>query len=225
MLPLEVAVGQPDSSRATVLLDRYIESIVRSVDTSAATGDVLPDSSTGGLEVDVVSIRKVPKFARSWFIGEYDSLGWTFRGSRDLTLLDTTLTSVIRAHLEAEYGEPTEVLADRGLIHTLRQEEYVQFEYWFVVNGEIPFKVMDVNGPFERGVVASVPHSQAEKLEALREHIIGRALRNTSPAPYVDYYYEPDTATWYTAGFDGDSYFNRAINPRLMPQGRPRLKK
>ena len=217
--------AQPDTSRASILLDRYSRAVsIPVTDHSASAPLLTADGVNADRPFEVVSIRKVPQFARSWFITEYDSLAWVFRGSRDITRLDTTLTAEIRGHLESEYGPPSQVLADLGLLHSLDLEEYVQFEYWFVLNGEIPFRVLDVNGPFERGVVVSAPEKYREALDFLRDVVVGSALRNTSASPYVDYYFEPEILTWYRAGFDGKAYFVDEINPRAVPQGRPRLK-
>lgn len=172
-----------------------------------------------------ISIRRsnlVPKLGRSWFQSKFDSVKWAFVGSNSWTSLDTTFTRDLRARLEAEFGSPTQTIADHDYVDRGQPKEYIQFEYWFVVNDTIPLKVMDVNGPFERGLVVATAREYHDVLPDLKEIFLG-PLTESDRAPYVDYYYLPEQRMWFLTGYDGEKYFLERIPRPDLKLGRPLL--
>jgi hypothetical protein len=130
-------------------------------------------------------------------------------------------TREIRARLEHAFGAPTRTLGDQGPLHRLDLEEYIQFEYWFLINGEWPVIIMDVNGPFERGVVVSAEAVHREHLIAIRDAVLAPILKSDAKSPFADYFFEPEVNEWYLAGYDGVSFFLRPVRPRSVNPGRP----
>ena len=100
-------------------------------------------------ELGTLSWRKITPAERHWFKRRFSNVEWTSYGMRSQSVLDTISTRVIRSKLEALYGPPSNTIVDIIREREPRGAEYIQFEYWFTINGEIPFIVLDVAGPFE----------------------------------------------------------------------------
>jgi len=170
----------------------------------------------------VSRVRAVRKLERGWYRDRFSDTRWSFLGAgRHFTPIDTTLTRRLRAQLQAHYGDPTQVLADFNLRKP--RDEYVQFEYWLVVNDSIPVKISDANGARDRGLIVATSAEYRDDLFALRQAVLEPALRSR-PAPYVDYYFESETRRWYRTGYDGSTYFLDPMSRyRTTPGQRPRL--
>ena len=171
--------------------------------------------------VAVYHVRRVPRFARKWFEEQFAGVDWAYDGGNTLAPLDTMFTRETRARMEHVFGAPTRTLADHGPIHRLELDEYIQFEYWFLINGEWPIIIMDVNGPFERGVVVSGQAKHREQLIAIRDAVLAPILKSDVKAPYADYFFETELREWYVTGFDGKAYFLRPVQARSVNPGRP----
>lgn len=191
-------------------------------DTTATEGETEP-----GFPID--DVRHVRDLERSWFREKYSEVEWAFLGAGTrLTVFDTTQTRDLRARLQAQFGDPTRTMAEvysnkwRRAPDSTR-EEPIQFAYWFIVNDSIPVRVLDVNGPWERGVIVSTDRTHREQLYALRAALL-RPLRSSTRAPYVDYYYEEETGRWYRVGFDGTDFFSERVSRYdIIPGRRPSL--
>ena len=173
----------------------------------------------------VESVHALRRLERGWFERRFADTGWSFLGSgRYFTMFDTTKTRELRARLQAQFGEPTQELADFDLRPpgTNPPDEYVQFEYWFVVNDSIPVKVMDAGGPRDRGIIVAADQQVREHLYSLRQALL-RPLHRPKRAPYVDYWYEQETGRWYRAGYDGTDYFLQRISRWRLEPGRPTI--
>ena len=169
------------------------------------------------------SWRVVRRFEQRWFQRRFGQDGWAYLGSNSWTPLDTLRTSELRARLQAHFGDPTRTLAEVDLYQRRPRDEYIQFEYWLVLNDSIPFRIMDVNGPFERGIVVASAPRYRNQLWTIRQALLGRLIAEPRRAPFVDYYYQRETDTWYLTGFDGRAFFLEPIRRPLMIPGRPRL--
>lgn len=169
------------------------------------------------------SWRVVRRFEQRWFQRRFGQDGWAYLGSNSWTPLDTLRTSELRARLQAHFGDPTRTLAEVDLYQRRPRDEYIQFEYWLVLNDSIPFRIMDVNGPFERGIVVASAPRYRDQLRAIRQALLERLITEPRRAPFVDYYYQRETDTWYLTGFDGGAFFLEPIRRPLMIPGRPQL--
>ncbi|WP_263784710.1 hypothetical protein [Salinibacter grassmerensis] len=167
-------------------------------------------------------VRPVRHLERGWFRERFADAEWSFLGdTSDHTFLDTTRTPALRARLQAEFGDPTQTLADAPLDDP--PTDRPQFEYWFVVNDSIPVQVTDGRGPQGRGLIVAADRAYRDQLRGLRDTLLA-PLRNVGTAPHVDYYYDERRERWYRAGFDGQSFFLTPISRGdIVPGRRPRL--
>ena len=178
-------------------------------------------------------VRKLPKRVETWqlvkrierhqYAKQFEEVQWAYMGNNYITPIDTTHTQIIRAYMQARFGSPTRTLVELDFSGNLRREEYIQFEYWFILNDSIPMIVMDANGPFDRGVVVACDHRYRSILYNLRQSFLGTLMSKQQPAPYVDYYYNYPARRWYRTGFDGQQFFKDPIGQPNLARGRPQL--
>ena len=154
---------------------------------------------------------------------QFNAVEWAFLGNNHFTALDTAFTRDIRARMQGAFGAPTKTLAEIDWSRNLKREEYIQFEYWFIVNDSIPVMVMDVNGPFDRGVVMATDQRYRDEMQQLRRSFLEPIMEGGRRAPYVDYYYSYRRKRWFRTGFDGREFFTDPIGQPNMARGRPRL--
>jgi hypothetical protein len=171
--------------------------------------------------IHIARYQKVPKLGRPWFQSKFTDLSWSYEGSYRISPLDTMQTRELRARLQAQFGSPTQTLPDQGLLRKLDLPEYVQFEYWFFLNDSIPLVVMDVNGPFERGIVVASDEKYQSILSEVRDAFLSRLLDDPAKQSYADYYFEEELKVWYVTGYDGRDFFLRPVDPRRVLPGRP----
>ncbi len=168
--------------------------------------------------------RPVRRLERFWFERRFPGLRWSYSGNNSRMGLDTSWTRVLRGRLEAAFGPPTQTLIESRRRPGARgAEEYIQFEYWIIANDSIPLLVMDVDGPFDRGLVVATDQRYRNALPDLRVELLRELLKKQFPEPYVDYYFNKDQRQWYRAGFNGARYFQERIAPPDLSRGRPRL--
>lgn len=153
----------------------------------------------------------VRKFQRGSFERKFEDTRWAYLGSAALNPIDTTMTHELRARLQAAFGRPTrtvsELMRDKGQ----RIDEYLQFEYWFVVNDSIPVLAMDTAGPFDRSLVLATDDRFRSSLEDLRSALGAVLLEQDESAVYSDYYFHPEERSWYLTGYDGRKYYTQRV--------------
>jgi hypothetical protein len=199
-----------------VPLDVPLPAYLQDADREAAEKDATEGEDEPSFVVN--RARRVRKLERGWFRERFQDVQWSFMGSgRSFSFADTTLARDLRARLQAVYGMPTQTLGDFNLRTPL--EEYIQFEYWMVVNGSIPVVIMDAGGPLERGVIVSTDAEYREHLPALRRSLLA-PLREAKRAAYVDYYYNESRRQWYRTGFNGRTFFRERVYRSQMTPGR-----
>ncbi len=154
-------------------------------------------------------------------IAQIEEVQWSYLGNNFFTSMDTVATPEIRAHLESYFGPPTQTVVEIKQEEQSLRNDYSQFEYWFLVNDSIPMIVMDVGGPFDRGVIVATDHQYRSLLYRMRHSLLSAALRESEPQSYMDYYYHRIAERWYLTGFDGTEYFNREIPAPNLKPGRP----
>jgi len=142
-------------------------------------------------------------------------------GNDYFTALDTTDTPQIRARMQRAFGAPTETIVESLL--AAERDEFIQFQYWFLVNDSIPVIVMDAHGPFDRGIVLAGDQRFREYLYNVRQSLLGPTMRNEPYGIYVDYFYNRVTARWYRTGYDGEKFFIEHIRQPELAWGRPVL--
>ena len=174
-------------------------------------------------ELGTLSWRKITPAERHWFKRRFSNVEWTSYGMRSQSVLDTISTRVIRSKLEALYGPPSNTIVDIIREREPRGAEYIQFEYWFTINGEIPFIVLDVAGPFEEGLVFAGDLAYQDILTEAKRSLVNQIMRADGNDSYVDYYFSYDRGQWFVTGFTGERYFVKQIDRPDISGGRPVL--
>jgi len=155
-----------------------------------------------------------------WLL-QFGDVHWSYMGNNFFTPMDTAATPEIRAHLESYFGTPTQTTTETRQGNPTPVDEDGQFEYWLVVNDSIPMIVMDVGGPFDRGIIVATDHQFRSLLYRMRQSLLTPVMRRTDPVPYVDYYYSPIEEKWYLTGYNGAEYFTHQIKRPNLKIGRP----
>lgn len=159
---------------------------------------------------------------RSSAQGQFGEVEWAYLGNNYFTTLDTVSTREIRARMERKFGAPTRTLVEEEFREG-RPVESIQFEYWMVVNDSILVMIMDIGGPFDRGILVAGDHRYRNELYRLRQTLLGAIMTDSAPASHVDYFFNPVTERWYRTGFNGEAYFLREISRPNLARGRPVL--
>lgn len=152
---------------------------------------------------------------------QFSTTKWAFTGSNSRSTLDTMKTADLRARLQFQFGSPTITLAEVGYPDSLARDEVIEFEYWFVLNDSVNVIVMDVNGPWDRGIVLAADMRFRSELQAIKHSFLGQLLRESSRKPFTDYYFNYDQQMWYLTGYDGARFFDVRIQRPDLRLGRP----
>ena len=103
----------------------------------------------------------------------------------------------------------------------MRREDVVEFEYWFLANGNIPVTILDVNGPWDRGIVLAAEMKYRSKLDLIKKTLFEQLTKQPNRKQFIDYYYNFDQRAWYLTGFDGVRFFDQRIKRPDLTMGRP----
>ena len=179
--------------------------------------DLYPD------QIIIESVQLVEHLRRPVFDALFDTTRWAFVGSNARAGLDTLRTRDLRARMEAVFGPPTRTLVELDSVETLEREEVIEFEYWFIVNDSIPVMVLDVNGPWDRGVVVAASENTRNRLRDLKDALLGQLLDEPRRKPFVDYYFNVPQRAWYVTGYDGAMFFDQRIGRPDLTLGRPTI--
>ena len=173
------------------------------------------------LGAEPIRWRKYAAEDQGEFLDRYREVFWQSIGTPNPR--DTLATPEFRARLNGLFGAPTRNAA------ALEQEEYagsefVQFEYWLIANDSIPLLVLDIDGPFGRGLLLAADEAYADDFAALKADLFERTFES-EPTPYADYYHSRERGQWYRTGFDGTEYFVRDVRRPRWAAGRSRDEK
>ena len=169
----------------------------------------------------ISSIRLISRLESGSYTKLFSEADWSFMGSTTRSAIDTMKTADIRARLEYHYGAPTQTLAEIGYPDSLRREDVVEFEYWFLANGNIPVTILDVNGPLDRGIVLAAEMKYRSKLDLIKKTLFEQLTKQPNRKQFIDYYYNFDQRAWYLTGFDGVRFFDQRIKRPDLTMGRP----
>lgn len=157
-------------------------------------------------------IRKVSGDEWGEFERRFADIKWTGQGfNENIEGFDRLETHEIRARLQAEYGDPTKKLDDLITRSDFRLAEAIQFEYWFVVNDSIPMMVLDVDGPFRRGLVYGAASRYVDLMPEIKRTFT-RELLEEEPADYEDYFYSPEREQWFLVRNEDGEYTTEEID-------------
>ena len=160
-------------------------------------------TSTAYAQFEEPKIKKVETEDAEAFQERFSEIKWTGQGF-NYNSLDRLPAIEIRARLEGAFGEPTKRIEDIVEGGKLRAGKAIQFEYWFIIDGEIPMMVLDLDGPFADGLVY-VGASRYIDLMPQVKRTLTRVVTEVEPKEYTDYFYSPERSQWYKVTYaDGD---------------------
>lgn len=151
--------------------------------------------------------RKFAAEEQGEFLDRYSEVFWRAIGTPNPR--DTLATPHFRARLNGLFGAPTRNAA------AMEQEEYagsefVQFEYWLIANDSIPILLLDIDGPFGRGLLVAADEAYIDDFAALKTDLYEKIFES-EPTPFADYYHSHERDQWYRTGFNGTEYFIRDV--------------
>lgn len=158
-------------------------------------------------EFDKVSgEEEIAKFER-----RFRNIDWTGRGLYKRTPIDNIKTNKLRAKLQAVFGHPTLTIEDLINQPDFTPGKAIQFEYRFVVNDSIPLMLLDVDGPFSRGLVYVGAVRYIDLMPQIKR-ALSRKLMNAEPAEYQDYFYSPERSQWFNVAYKNGEYIVEKID-------------
>ena len=196
--------------------DPFVEALLAARRARAAAADSVAaaerDSVARSLQLNQIAWTKMEPDAQGSFLERFREVYWQAATPRSSEPLDTTATTALRGRLQAVFGRPTrnaDALRQVGYAGS----EFVQFEYWFVVNDSIPILVLDLDGPFGTGLLVAGSESNASLLPVLKADLAARLAEALGPDPWVDYYHSFERRQWYRTGYNGTEQFTLEIRP------------
>ena len=162
-------------------------------------------------------IVKVSRSDRAGFQRRFGNVQWTGAGFEGSTVIDRIPTRELRARLQKVYGDPSQKLRDLIDGANFRPGHYIQFEYWFVVNDEIPMMVLDIDGPFGNGLVFAGASRYVDLMPEIKRTLSGKLMAITELGEYEDHYYDINEQQWYLVRYHDGSFTNEKISrPRSL---------
>ena len=187
-------------------------------DSLVAAEEARADSLILAAQLATLDWRKVEPGDQQAFVEAYAEAYWQAADPRP-GVVDSLGTPALRGRLQAAFGRPTRN-ADAQRRYGYGGSEYVQFEYWFVVNDSIPVLALDIDGPFGRGLLIATDEPYGHIVQDLKADLSDRLDAAGRPDPWVDYYYSYERRTWYRTGFNGDDAFTVEVRaPRWAGRG------
>lgn len=157
--------------------------------------------------------KKVDRTDRARFEQLFEDISWTGQGLYNPTTIDRIPTVELRSRLQAVFGEPTQTIGDLINNSNFRPGKAVQFEYWFIIDGEIPLMLLDLDGPFENGLVYVGASRYIDQMPQVKR-TLNRMLMNEygELAPFSDYFYSPERDQWYLVEYKDGEFRHETIN-------------
>ena len=167
-------------------------------------------TNTAHAQFEEPEIVKVSAEDAKAFQERFADIKWTGQGF-NYNSLDRIPAIEIRAKLERVYGEPTKTIENVMGNGKFRAGKAIQFEYWFIVNGEMPMMVLDLDGPFADGLVY-VGASRYVDLMPEVKRTLTRVVTEAKPKEYIDYFFSPEREQWYKVTYADGVYKKEEID-------------
>lgn len=162
-------------------------------------------------------LLKVSRTDRQGFQGRFRNVQWTGAGFEGSTVIDRLPTRELRARLQKVYGDPSQKLSDLIDGNNFRPAHYIQFEYWFVINNEIPMMVLDIDGPFGNGLVFAGDSRFVDLMPEIKRTLSSKLMDISELAEYEDHYYDINKRQWYLVRYmDGVFSNEEVVRPRNL---------
>ena len=158
-------------------------------------------------------IQKVDRSERTQFQQRFEDINWTGQGLYNPTTIDRIPTIELRSRLQAVFGEPTQKIGDLINTANYRPGKAVQFEYWFIIDEEIPMMVLDLDGPFENGLVYVGASRYIDLMPQVKRTFTRMLMEEgDSLASYSDYFYSPERDQWYEVSYNDGEFEHEMID-------------
>lgn len=169
-------------------------------------------AATSTAQFDDPDIRKVSNSERAQFESQFANINWTGQGLYNPTTIDRIPTVELRSRLQAKFGEPTQTIGDL-IGGSFRPAQAVQFEYWFIIDGEIPMMILDLDGPFENGLVYVGASRYIDMMPQVKRTLNRMLMNDVSElASFSDYFYSPERDQWYLVEYKDGEFSHETIN-------------
>jgi len=171
----------------------------------------LTHSETAFAQFEEPEIRAVSNSERQQFQNRFGNIAWTGQGLYNPTTIDRLPTVELRARLQAVFGDPTQTISDL-IKENFRPGKAVQFEYWFVIDEEIPMMILDLDGPFENGLVYVGASRYVDMMPQVKRTLTRMLMdADLEPASYSDYFFSPEREQWYRVEYRDGEYTREPI--------------
>lgn len=167
-------------------------------------------TTSANAQFEEPKIQKVETEDAEKFEARFASIKWTGQGF-NYNSLDRIPAIEIRAHLQSVYGDPTKTIENIVEGGKFRAGKAIQFEYWFIIDGEVPMMVLDLDGPFADGLVY-VGASQYIDLMPQVKRTFTRTVTEARPKEYTDYFFSPERNQWYKVTYSQNEYKKEEID-------------
>lgn len=150
-------------------------------------------------------IRKVEYNERAEFQQRFANINWTGQGLYNPTTIDRIPTIELRSRLQSVFGDPTQTISDL-INNNFRPGKAIQFEYWFIIDNEMPLMILDLDGPFENGLVYVGASRYIDMMPQVKRTLNRKLMgEEGNPADFSDYFFSPEREQWYLVQYkDGD---------------------
>jgi len=174
---------------------------------------VLGTFSIAHAQFEEPEIVKIEASERTRFQDRFEDIKWTGQGLYNPTTIDRIPTIELRSRLQAVFGEPTQTIGDLINEQNFRPGKAIQFEYWFVIDGQMPLMILDLDGPFENGLVY-VGASRFVDMMPQVKRTLNRLLMSEEgkPAEFRDYFYSPEREQWYLVQYQDGEFLRDTID-------------
>lgn len=157
-------------------------------------------------------IQKVNPSERAQFEQRFSDISWTGQGLYNPSMIDRLPTIELRSRLQAAFGEPTQTIKDL-INNNFRPGKAVQFEYWFIIDGEIPMMILDLDGPFENGLVYVGASRYIDLMPQIKRTLNKKLMNEVDElAPFSDYFFSPERDQWYLVKYENGEFNQEMIN-------------
>lgn len=161
-------------------------------------------------------ITKISHGDRDQFQDRFGDIKWTGQGLYGETTIDNIPTIELRARLQAKFGDPTQKLEDLIDTKGFRPAECIQFEYWFTVNDSIPMMVLDIDGPFDEGLVYGGASRYIDLMPQIKRTLSKVLMGVDDLASFQDYFYSPEREQWFDVRYQNGEFIKKKIS---SPEG------
>ena len=169
-------------------------------------------SVTAYAQFEESDIQKVNPSERAQFEQRFSNISWTGQGLYNPSMIDRLPTIELRSRLQAAFGEPTQTIKDL-INNNFRPGKGVQFEYWFIVDGDIPMMILDLDGPFENGLVYVGASRYIDLMPQIKRTLNKKLMNEVDElAPFSDYFFSPERDQWYLVEYENGEFNQEMIN-------------